>query len=251
MARILKYNQNVDENVVWLLSQVGMPYIWGGQMTKLTPDNYISVINKMEKQEANRKIAKSFCEKKFSEGYTVLYAYDCSGLETSYLYNLHQIISADTTADGLMRMCDIVDSVKKGYWVFRLNDEKTKAVHIGIMVSDKEVVHAKGRVYGVVKERFKDSYWHRIGKPKMFNFSDPEPPEPPKYVTKIKVKGSVRVRKGNGKKYDPIPPTPKDCLLPYLGQASENPYWYETIWQGKEGFISCNKNYTELVNVIE
>lgn len=262
MARINKYNQNAEENIKYLLQQVGMPYVWGGQHTMLTPDNYVSVIDKMESQANNRKAAKEFCEKKFKEGFSVLYGYDCSGLETYYLYNMHHIISADTTADGLMRMCDIADKPKKGYWVFRLNDEKTKATHIGMMVSDEDVVHAKGRAYGVVKERFKASYWHRIGKPLMFDFEalnipeepteddlpfDPNPPVP--VTTMIKVKGSVHVRKENSASSEKIPPTPKNCLLPYCGQANKSPYWYETIWQGQSGFISSNKKFTELVEL--
>ena len=71
-------------------------------------------------------------------------------------------------------------------------------------------------------------------------------PEPVKDKM-IKVKGSVRVREGNGKKFDPIPPTPSNCLLPYRGQAKEDPYWYETVWQGQYGFISSNPKYTEIV----
>ena len=65
----------------------------------------------------------------------------------------------------------------------------------------------------------------------------------------IKVKGSVRVREGNGKKFDPIPPTPKNCLLEYRGQAKEDPFWYETVWQGQYGFISSDPKYTEIVEV--
>lgn len=261
MARILKYNQNVEENIEYLLQQVGMPYLWGGQHTLLTPDNYVAVIDRMESQENNRRAAKQFCENKFKQGYTVLYAYDCSGLEVYYLYNMQHIISGDTTADGLMRMCDKVTEAKKGYWVFRVNAETNKATHIGIMVSDTEVVHSKGRAYGVVRERFKPSSWQRIGKPKMFDFealnaseelkNNDSVPVPVSKVTMIKVKGKVKVRKGNGKDFEQIKPTAKNCLLPYCGQAKENPYWYETIWQGQNGFISSVSKYTELVEVEE
>ena len=83
----------------------------------------------------------------------------------------------------------------------------------------------------------------------------PEPPtptpapEPIKTTTMIKVKGSVRVREGNGKSYPQIRPTAKNCLLPYLGQATAEPCWYKTMWQNTIGFISSDPKYTELIEV--
>ena len=40
-----------SEFIEYLKGQVGEPYLWGGQHTKLTPENYIAVI---EKNEAGR-----------------------------------------------------------------------------------------------------------------------------------------------------------------------------------------------------
>lgn len=244
---------SVTEFNAYLTEQVGMPYVWGAQHLKLTPDNYVKEITKREKDESYRKTAIEFCEKMFAEGYTVLYAYDCSGLGMYWLQNLKKILPHDLTADGMMGLCEIVDAPKRGYWVFQL-DGKGKAVHIGYMVTDTEVIHAKGRAYGVVKEQYKASYWHRTGKPSCMDFDEPEPPTPPVTTTMIKVKGSVRVRTGNGTKYKQIKPTVNkatcpDGLLPYMGQAPYDPYWYRTIWQGQEGYITSKEKYTELVTV--
>lgn len=85
---------------------------------------------------------------------------------------------------------------------------------------------------------------------------EPEPPAPtPTPGTKmIKVKGSVRVRSGNGTKYPQIKPTVSKStnpsgLIPYNGQATESPYWYMTTWQGQPGYITSVKRYTEVVEV--
>ena len=68
----------------------------------------------------------------------------------------------------------------------------------------------------------------------------------------ILVKGSVRVRTGNGTDNPQIKPTVSKAtnpsgLLPYYGQAEESPYWYKTEWQGQPGYISSVSKYTELV----
>ncbi len=82
---------------------------------------------------------------------------------------------------------------------------------------------------------------------------EPEPePDPVITTTMIRVKGSVRVREGNGKDHAQIRPTVNRTtnpsgLLPYLGQATDEPYWYMTTWQGKPGYITSMKKYTELV----
>ena len=41
----------VNEFIEYLKEQVGEPYLWGGQHTKLTPENYVEII---EKKEAGR-----------------------------------------------------------------------------------------------------------------------------------------------------------------------------------------------------
>lgn len=264
MAKILKIG-DLAEFIDYLVEQIGQPYLWGGQHTKLTPSNYVSVITDKESDTTNRKNAIAYCKKKFDAGATALYAYDCSGLGAYFLYNLKKIISSDTTANGLRGLCDAADAPARGFWVFRL-DDKGKAVHIGYMVTDTEVIHAKGRSYGVCKEKFRASFWHVVGKPRCFSFDEPEPapepeptPEPSTHRFVKVVGGSVNVRKGNGIKYDRIGTAhnaryyrehgidkPGD-ELPCFGQADTDPYWYEVEFNGERGYISANAKYTEII----
>ena len=85
----------VDQFIEYLQEQVGQPYVWGGQHTKLTPENYVRVIERREEGRGKypdgttyAQAAIDFCRAKFDEGATVLYAYDCSGLGCYWLYNL-------------------------------------------------------------------------------------------------------------------------------------------------------------------
>ena len=241
----------LSDFIDYLEKQVGQPYLWGGQHTKLTPYTYIDIIERKETIAQNAEDAIAYCKTLFDNGAAVLYAYDCSGLGMYYLQNVTKTYSHDMSANGMMGECEKADEPKKGYWVFRLNDGR--ATHIGYMVSDTEVIHAKGRKFGVVKEKYKKSYWHCVGIPKCIDFEpepQPEPPEPPTPTIKIKVKGSVRVRAGNGVLTKKIK-TVKNCLLPYCGQAIESPYWYMTEVDGREGYISSKPKLTELVEVYD
>ena len=240
----------LQDFIDYLEKQVGQPYLWGGQHTKLTPYTYIDIIERKETTAQNAEDAIAYCKTLFDNGAAVLYAYDCSGLGMYYLQNVTKTYSHDMSANGMMGECEKADEPKKGYWVFRLNDGR--ATHIGYMVSDTEVIHAKGRKYGVTKEKYKKSYWHCVGIPKCIDFEEPEPepPEPPTPTIKIKVKGSVRVREGNGVLTKKIK-TVKNCLLPYCGQAIESPYWYMTEVDGREGYISSKPKLTELVEVYD
>ena len=248
----------LSEFNTYLNEQVGQPYVWGAQHLKLTESDYISIITRKESDPTYRASAIAFCKKLFDSGATVLYAYDCSGLGMYYLQNVKKVYSHDMSANGMMGQCDLTESEPKcGYWLFRVNVDG-KATHIGYMVSDTEVVHAKGRAYGVVREKYKASYWHKVGKPKCVEFDEQtEPTEQEQgeqntpatqteVIKLIKVKGSVKVRTGNGTFSKRIG-TAKNCELPYLGQAQTYPNWYMTQFNGQDGYISSNPKYTELI----
>ena len=161
----------IEEFIKYLKDQIGQPYVWGAQGTELTRADYKRIIDRREEKESNRKAAKKFCEKKFAEGHSVLRAYDCSGLGMYYLQNLHHIYDYDMSANSMLCKCEQVSTAKRGFWVFHWNGKK--ATHVGYMVTDTEVVHAKGRSYGVVREKFKKgTQWNRIGKPKCFKFDE-------------------------------------------------------------------------------
>lgn len=235
----------LTEFIIYLESQIAEPYVWGGQHTRLTPQNYISVITKMEKDAANRASAIDYCKKQFQAGKTELFAYDCSGLGMYWLYNVKRIYDHDMTADSMMRKCEIVSEPKRGYWVFRTADDG-HATHIGYMVSDTELVEAKGRKYGVVRTVYKPSAWNRIGKPKCFNFDpEPSPPEPTSWFVKV-LGGSVRVRKGPGVLHRSLGTVHRGDELPYLG-TDEQSGWYKVDYNGQDAYITNKPKYTEVV----
>lgn len=95
-------------------------------------------------------------------------AFDCSGLGIYALQKMG-LTSKDMSANTLMGKCTIIDKSKRAYgcWVFCLNDSG-RATHIGYIVKDDYVIHSKGRSMGVVKEKFKSSYWDRVGIPSYF-----------------------------------------------------------------------------------
>lgn len=157
----------LDDFNFYLIDQVIMPYLWGGQHTKLTRSNYKEVIARREEKEENRRLVEQYCEKLFDDGYEVLYAYDCSGLGCYWIYNLKHLWKCDVTADTMMKRCELREDLpKKGWWVFKYNGKK--ATHIGYMIDDQYLVEAKGRKYGVVSTKFKKSDWDCWGIPKVF-----------------------------------------------------------------------------------
>lgn len=244
-------DKNLSDFIEYLQDQVdnGSIYVYGAQgqkapvvnerwIRKMERDTGGTIVSGHYKSYAN--IAVTAWKKKVEAGYgDVLRAFDCSGLGT-YFFLKHGLIDHDKTANGLMGLCKTASEPKAGFWVFRTSNGR--ATHIGYMVSDTELVEAKGRAYGAVKREYNPKEWNRIGKPKIFDFK-PEPGE-----KKIRVKGSVRVREGNGVNTKKIC-TVKNCLLPYLGQAATDPFWYMTEVNGRQGYITSNKRYTELVEV--
>ena len=124
-------------------------------------------------------------------------AFDCSGLGTEFFMQ-YDLISGDTTADGLYKLCDeiplVAASIKLGDMVFqegyktvkvydeKLKKEITKKVpyqhHVGYVSKIEDgkctkIVEAKGRAYGVVESDFKTSNWNHAGRPKFWN-KEPE-----------------------------------------------------------------------------
>ena len=113
------------------------------------------------------------CEKKAM-------AFDCSGLFVFYALE-HGLIKSDMTANGIKGKCKKINKseLKKGCFVFRTykteasakknGRKKGDAYHIGYVVDDNlNVIHAKGRAYGVVKEKFDSSYWNYYAIPSWF-----------------------------------------------------------------------------------
>lgn len=235
----------VSEFIGYLIDQVGQPYVWGGQHLKLTPADYEQKISKRESDPAYRSAAVDYCREKIEGGASVLYAYDCSGLGMYWLQNVKKIFAHDMSANGMLNTCEITERPKRGYWVFRMNGDR--ASHVGYMISDADVIHAKGRAYGVVREPYRSSYWHVIGIPACMEFDDPEQPQEQTHQYVHVLGGSVRVRAGNGTMFPTIGTAHRGDLLPCFGQEDRDPYWYCVDFKGQQGFISSNTRYTEVV----
>lgn len=244
----------LSDFIEYLKEQIGQPYLWGGQHTKLTPDNYVRVI---EKKEAGRggypdgtsyaQAAIDFCKKKFDAGAAVLYGYDCSGLGCYWLYNLAHLYKGDVNANTMMGRCILKDAPpKRGWWVFRLSGRR--AVHVGYMIDDRYLIEAKGRKYGVVKTRFRPKDWDRWGVPKVFaNELTPEPasqPAPERFVEVIG--GSVNVRNADSTKGRILFTANRGDTFPYLGPAPSG--WYTIDTKKGVGYITALPRYTRLKN---
>ena len=247
----------VDQFIEYLQEQVGQPYVWGGQHTKLTPENYVRII---ERKEAGRggysdgtsyaQAAIDFCKRKFDAGASVLYAYDCSGLGCYWLYNLAHLYKCDVNANTMMGRCMLKDEPpKRGWWVFRLSGQR--ASHIGYMIDDEYLIEAKGRKYGVVKTRFRAKDWACWGIPKVFEKEltsapapEPEPaPVPERFVEVIG--GSVNVRTADSKKGRILFTAHRGDTFPFLATALSG--WYEIDTKKGPGFITNLARYTKLI----
>lgn len=147
----------------------GSIYLWGGQgegLAKLT-DEYIE---KKETSATNAKRVIALRDARVKEGYKNLKAYDCSGLGTAFFLERKEIAN-DKTAHGIMSLCKMKkrDDLQAGDCVFRIytsGTNKGHAYHIGYVISDNKVVHAKGRNYGVVVETLNQNgsdYWNAYG----------------------------------------------------------------------------------------
>ena len=255
----------LNEFITYLKGQVGQPYLWGGQHTKLTPETYEAIIHKREDGRggypdgttyADASIA--YCKKLFDQGATELFAYDCSGLGMYWIQNIQHIWS-DRSADGMMRGCTELicsEPPEKGWWVFK-QDKNGKATHIGYMVDDEYLIEAKGRKYGVVKSKWREKDWSIWGIPTIFEDEirnrepepQPEPPNPPQPEPKqtyVEVLGgSVRVRASDSILGKTQFIAHRGDRFPYLGVAPSG--WYQIETGRDESYITSKSKYTRLV----
>lgn len=242
--------KNVNGFIEYLKEQVGEPYLWGGQHTRLTPENYKAVIERRESDPKHRAEAMTFCEKKFRAGATVLYAYDCSGLGCYWLCNLTHLYKCDVNANTMMDRCVLKDEPpKRGWWVFRLSGQR--ASHIGYMIDDESLIEAKGRRYGVVKTRFRAKDWACWGIPKVFEKEptsapapEPEPAPVPERFVEVLGK-SVNVRIADSKKGRILFTAHRGDRFPFLNTAPSG--WYEIDTKKGPGFITNLARYTKLI----
>lgn len=268
----------LDEFIEYLKNQIGEPYLWGGQHTELTQENYVEVINRKEHKADGSDRGKykdgttyaeaaiEFCEKKFDEGAEVLFAYDCSGLGMWFLEDYKHIYSHDMSANTMLSVCvDLTydEPPEKGWWCFKLNDSG-EATHIGYMVDNETLIEAKGRKYGVVKTKWRDDAWDIWGIPKCFYDEivnpepQPEPPVPPEPETKVEVIAkSVRVRHGNNVLSKTILIAHNKAWYKAHGISHGNDKfnlidiadngWYQIETKAGLGYITNKPKYTQLI----
>lgn len=254
----------LNEFISYLKEQVGQPYLWGGQHTKLTPSNYISVIRKKEQNRGGYKdglsyeqAAIDFCKKKFDAGAEVLYGYDCSGLGMYWLQNLNHLYKSDVNANTMMGRCVEIDTPEppeKGWWVFRLDGKR--ASHIGYMIDNEYLIEAKGRKYGVVKTKWREKDWDCWGIPKVFENEirasvptvEPYPVEPEdpvedkKLFVKVLKGKSVNVRTSDSKKGRILFTAHGNDQFPLIGIAPSG--WYNIETKKGPAYITNLERYT-------
>jgi len=156
----------LDQFIAWLLSWVNIAiYVWGGQGQTVTSEQQI---RNMETSNYNALRAIALWIKR---GRNAI-CFDCSGLLVKWLLSVG-LIEYDTTADGLLHMCESItkSQLKRGDWVFRVRDGK--AYHIGVVVdSELNTVESMGRDDGVVKRGLNQhsiaGYWNAFGRPQIF-----------------------------------------------------------------------------------
>ena len=250
----------LNEFIKYLNEQIGQPYLWGGQHTRLTPDTYEAIIHKREDGRGGYKDGTSYadasiayCKSLFDMGLTELFAYDCSGLGMYWLQNVKHIYKGDANANTMMGRCSDLtrtDPPKKGWWVFR-QDDSGKATHIGYMVDDEWLVEAKGRKYGVVVTKFAAKDWSVWGIPDVFYdeiaHPEPVPPEPPTPTKKyVEVVGkSVRIRKGDGVFSKTLKIAHKGDKYLFIDVAPSG--WYHIMLYATDAYITSKPKYTRLV----
>lgn len=237
----------LSEFILYLLEQIKEPYLWGGQHTRLTPLNYKAVIARKETTAENARRAEAYCEKMFAEGYSELFAYDCSGLGVFWLTDLKHLWKSDVNSNTMMGRCELkMEPPKRGWWVFRLTGNR--ATHIGYMVDDEYLIEAKGRDYGVVKTKFRAKDWGCWGIPNVFKDEIVDPPAPPVPPTEHYVEvvgGSVNVRTADSKKGKILFTAHRGDTFPFIGTAPSG--WYEIQTAKGQGFITNLPRYTTLV----
>lgn len=190
----------IDEFIAYLYQQVMLHdiYVFGAQgqpVAEILPripemENSSNLRKILERIKVNIYESVEFDMKKSR-------AFDCSGLGTAFFMQ-YGLISSDTTADGLYKLCDEIplspESLKLGDMVFqegykpvkvyddKLKKEITKKVpyqhHVGYVSKIEDgkctkIVEAKGRAYGVVESDFKTTNWTHAGRPKFWN-KEPE-----------------------------------------------------------------------------
>lgn len=168
-------------------------YVWGasGQLCKDINEKWIRAKESRNNGGKHADEAVAAWKKVMASPYrNVARAFDCSGYVSYCLLQLGAI-DKRRDCDGIFARCQQVylsSKPQNGTFLFRVNSTNPNdETHIGVY-SNGYQFHAKGRKYGVVKEKYNSDYWAKAGWYKYLEKDynpQPEPqpqPEPSAYT---------------------------------------------------------------------
>lgn len=175
--------KTLNEFIKYLESRVDRAiYVWGAQtqvikngkvysndsFKKILSGTVTPWVKKMETSTTYKNQAINLYKKR-KDKFKEIPCHDCSGLGMNWIQNETGLSKTDMTANGMLAKCTKIkkSQLAKGDWVFQTKNGK--AHHIGYVVdNDLNVVHSKGRRWGVIKEAFSSKTWDTYGRPKYF-----------------------------------------------------------------------------------
>ena len=141
----------------------GSIYVWasGGELGIKVSESWIRTKENRCDGGSNFDRAYRMWKKRIDAGNKLFKCFDCSGF-VSFILRGIGVFNGRRDCDGLYSLSTPLDSPVDGCLLFRrsssnYNDE----THVGLYIGGYQF-HAKGRDDGVVKEKYKASYWHKI-----------------------------------------------------------------------------------------
>lgn len=141
----------------------GSIYVWasGGELGTSVNEEWIRTKENRCNGGANFDRAYRLWKKRIDAGNAIFRCFDCSGFVSWVLRKLG-VFNGRRDCDGLYSLSTPLDSPVDGCLLFRQSSSNANdETHVGIYIGGYQY-HAKGRDDGVVKEKYKASYWHKI-----------------------------------------------------------------------------------------
>lgn len=139
---------NVNDFCKQALKLLGNPYLWGGNGESLADVLRLYATAKGQSEKSTQQMI-DFISDKVSYDLNNIHLQDCSGLVYEILKLLGAKVS-DETAEGLWKKCKHIAKPRKGALAFYFNGKKHN--HVGICISDTEIVHCLNTKVGVIRE---------------------------------------------------------------------------------------------------
>ena len=141
------------------------PYVWGGQGEKLAKLPALKLAQMESSAENAARVEKYIYEHlKLFDKHTKIF--DCSGLVCcALIYSGVLRAGEDYTAAGLYdKFNKIMFAARRAGDLIYKADGSGKISHVGICISETEVIEMKGRDYGCIISTITDS-WNRANRP--------------------------------------------------------------------------------------